>query len=181
MTSIASGGLTAALLFLAGYRGWGKQAFPLISFSVGLLGHASDILIAKRCFSDWRDPGKVSILGFSARHWGKRVAWYLRSLASMSFARHLMVSAVDSLVVGRLTTIACRHLDRAEVMTKRKWLRDPLVAVFVGLVTFNLYVNVLRFSWVYQSDPNVAITVLMTMWLIGVIYYQLDDPAPGNG
>ena len=176
LTSLVSGGLNAAVLFYAGFKGWDPQvSYPVIMFTVGLLGHALDILVAKRCFGGWRDPSKVRILGYSSRDFARRLAWYGRSLVSMSFVRHLMVALLDALVVGKLTEITTDRLDRGKVWTSHKWIRDPLVATFIGLITFNLYVNVLRFAWVYQNDPNISVTVIVSMWLLGVMYYQLDD------
>lgn len=176
LTSILSGGTNAAALFYAGYKGWDpKVSYPLIMFVVGLFGHALDILIAKRCFGDWRNPGQVNILGYTAADFARRVAWYARSLVSMSFVRHLMLAMLDALVVGKLTEIATEKLDAHRAWVDQKWIRDPLVATFIGLITFNLYVNVLRFAWVYNSDPNLSITVIVSMWLVGVMYYQLDS------
>lgn len=176
LTSLLSGGLNAAILFYASFQEWDTRvAYPTIMFSVGLLGHALDVIFAKRCFGEWGNPAKVNILGYTSADFGSRVAWYLRSLVSMSFVRHLMVALLDALVVGKLTEIATARLDRGNLYTKQKRIRDPLVATFIGLITFNLYVNVLRFAWVYQNDPNISITVIVSMWLLGVIYYHLDS------
>lgn len=176
LTSIASGGINAGSLFYASSRGWDtRTAFPVIIFCVGLIGHAMDILIAKRCFSGWKDPDKVEIYGYGPYDWGRRAAWYGRSLVSMSFVRHLMIALLDALVVGKLTEISTSKLDESGGLSWiSKKLRDPLVATFIGLITFNLYVNVLRFAWVYQSDPDVIITIMVSVWLVFVVYYQLD-------
>lgn len=175
MTSVASGGLNAGLLFYAGVKDWDPKVwFPVIIFCVGLLGHALDILLAKRCFGTWTTPSRNVILGFTPSDVGKRVVWYLRSLVSMSFVRHLMLALLDALVVGKLTEITSERMDRAGFKVASK-LRDPLIAVFIGLITFNLYVNVLRFAWVYETEPDLSITVIVSMWLVGVIYFQLDQ------
>ena len=85
------------------------------------------------------------------------------------------MSLLDALVVGTLTEMVTERLDRRGVWSAKKWLRDPLIALFIGMITFNLYVNVLRFAWVYSNDPNISITVIVSMWLLGVMYYQLDS------
>lgn len=177
LTSLFSGGINTGALFYASNRGWDpKTTFPLIMFTVGLIGHAMDIIIAKRCFHSWSNSNVVEKYGYSPPDLRKRVLWYGKSLISMSFVRHLMVALLDALVVGKLTEIASKKLDgrvKTEKRVSNKW-RDPLIATFIGLITFNLYVNVLRFSWVYQTDPDILVTVAVSMWLVFVMYYQLD-------
>lgn len=177
LTSVLTGGAGVALVLYGGQREWPAPALPFVMFGVSLASHFLDIVVAKRCFGEWGGR-KVSVLGFTRPDMLKRLAWYGRSLVSMSFVRFVMIGLLDSLVVARLSEIAGKKLDEWRFGVGWRKLRDPLLVIFIGALTFNLYVNTLRFDWAYSNAPNQAITVLVCMWLVGVIYYQL--PAGGG-
>lgn len=171
-TSVVTGMVNAGLQVSASHAGLDPRvAVPVTLFSLGLVGHALDILLAKRCFPVWSGSGEVEVLGLGPRDFGRRAAWYGRSLLSMSFARYLLLSLLDTLVVSRLSQVATRKLDEYGLLVGQRVYRDPLVVLMIGLITFNLYVNVLRFAWVYESSPNLSLTVILSLWMV----YMLVD------
>eukprot|EP00873_Tetraselmis_striata_P033806 jgi/Tetstr1/454070/TSEL_040989.t1 len=179
VTSGVSGGLTAGLLFYGQHKGWDPDVSrPVTMFSMSVLAYALDVLFAKRCFQLWSNPDHVSVRGYGAADWGHRVLWFLRSLVSMVFVRHLALSLVDSLVISNVTEIASAKLDEMRLLLQNKW-RDVAVTGIVSVITFNMYVNVIRFSWVYSTAPNITITILLSMWLLFVLYYQVGRGGTG--
>lgn len=176
LTSMAMGSVMSATLFYASHRGWNTDvAYPVIMFTTNVIGFALDILVAKRCFNSWSDPKTVEIYGYRGADWGRRAAWYGRSVLSMSFVRNLMLSLLDVLVISNLSKIAVHKL-RGTWLAERvpKKVLDPVVTILMGLLTFNLFVNALRFSWAYQSEPDTLVTVVLAMWLVFVLYFEFE-------
>lgn len=171
VTSIFVGIVYAGTIATASYTGLNQKiAIPVVTFVMNMLGYGTDILIAKRCFNDWDDPSSVSILHFSREDFAERWRWFLRSFVSMMFIRNIVLSLLDALLVAKLSELTTTKLDEVDFMTDQKRVRNILVPLFVSLVTFNLFVNALRFAWVYQIDPDIGLTTLIMFWLVFVIF-----------
>jgi hypothetical protein len=171
LTSVAVAGSMGAIVLTTSPA---PDMYALVSFVFSIVSYLLDIVLAKRCFESWSGDGRVQVIGIKAGEFRDRLAWCGRSLLSMSFLRFLALALLDSLVINMLTKFATAKLDKLKVAVEHKRWRDPVVLFLIGAITFNLYVNVMRFTWVYTPTPSPMVTLIICMWLAFTVVQASD-------
>ncbi|AUF82160.1 hypothetical protein TetV_068 [Tetraselmis virus 1] len=147
-----------------------KWIQPLLNVIASLISYFLDIVFAKVCFQIF-SSGKVEIYSFTKEGLIKRFLWFIRSIPTFNFFRYVIIAILDAIVVRKLTTRIEKLADNHNVMTSHKPIRNTIVTVFISFLTFNLYVNILRFQWAYvESTDNLIITILLMLWLSFMLF-----------
>nr|WRJ69598.1 hypothetical protein TetV2_00149 [Oceanusvirus sp.] len=145
---------------------------PTASVLFNVIGYIFDILIAKKCYVD-HSTGVLKILRYDTKGWIDRLKWLIRSFATLTFVKYCLLTVLDTLMVTKLLERAKRIMNDNDVLTKHKAIRNAAASVLISLITFNLYVNILRFRWAYSAGPDdLVITVILVMWMSLLFFYE---------
>lgn len=175
LNSVVVGTIYVAATLTTGYAGLDQKiAVPVITFVTNLLSYVSDILLSKMCFEKWDEVGKVVILTFSKADASQKFRWLLRSFGSMMFVRNVVLSLLDALLVGKLSEMSRKALDEEKILSgpKYAWVRNAFVTLAISVLTFNVIMNSLRFSWVYEIEPDISVTTIVAFWLVYMITHS---------
>lgn len=173
LASLASGATASGLNFAGMAMGLSPGASSLLAVYIlgNFLTYCFDILFAKREFyipsgygakrSEYEGPVAYGAIGV-------RMAWLLQSMAGPQFFRYVISVIIDTLTGLAILKATIDTLDRNEILMDYRVYRDFGVSSIITLMTFFLFVNVLRFDWAYSdkpgtSDPTMNIVVLA--WL----------------
>lgn len=140
------------------------QVIPILSVFFSLVSYVADILFAKKCFKSF-DSDDGEVIGYGSSTLVRRATWLLNSLMTMSFVRTVLIAVLDAVLNSKLIARGKKFLDRNGVFANNKKIRDTVLVLLVGSVTFNLYVNALRFQWSYSDEGELTTTLLVLMWL----------------
>lgn len=130
----------------------------ITSIAGNLLGFAGDILFAKRCFPEGQG----------------RLEFLVRALFSRTFIRFLLILVIDVVVSSAVTRSILRTLDRLEIQFR---FRDSVVALAVTAITFNVFVNQMRFRYAYAEDVPIQLDVLVFAWSTTLLVLYIDSPS----
>lgn len=175
-THLVSGGVVSGLnVFGIAGLGWSPERSGFVfAYLIGsVLSYSLDILFAKRDFR-MRD-GTVAFVPYGQL--GRRAAWLMRSYAKKHFFRYVVAALLDTIVGLSLLRALITYMDRKRFLADWKW-RDPLAAVAVGVVTFFLFANVLRFDWAYAESDNPVMNMIVLMSTTVVLTTYALSKAP---
>lgn len=188
LASLASGATASGLNFAGIALGLSPAASSLLSVYIlgNLLTYCFDILFAKRDFhipsgyggkrSDYEGPVAYTAIGV-------RMAWLLRSMVGPQFFRYVISVIIDTLTGLAILKTTLDILDEHEILMDYRVYRDFGVSSIITLMTFFLFVNVLRFDWAYsdkpgQSDHTMNIVVLAWLATSMMSFAIIMRPAP---
>jgi hypothetical protein len=172
LMSMISGGTSNALnLFCTQVLG-----MPIILSTViclllfnNILTYTLDILFAKRSFRVRHYQGRPNYEGpIPYGDLATRGAWLLRSFISKQFYRYVITIIIDIFITIVVLRYAIAELDRRKILTDFKY-RNVIVAALISIVSFFLYVNVLRFDWAYADDDQPVFNIIVMMWVTIVV------------
>jgi hypothetical protein len=187
IVSIVVGGIAFAVLFIFEILGISTEsAVVYTSIISNFVGYTGDILIAKQCFDEWEPIGEPSWFNDKGKYvpvqydqWDveKRFIWYIKSLASKSFIRFLLITVIDTLVSLAIIDLVIRSLEKANINFK---FRNSVIAVLVSILVFQVFVNDLRFRFAYTRSQNLTDDILLFTWaslalLIYIVIRKLTD------
>lgn len=159
LTAIISGSCAGGLNEMLLYLGVPVLTSTTISMYIfgNIAAYALDILLAKKKFSN-------KIISYSDIKF--RFQWMLKSFISKMFARFIIVTMVDALIGITILKYLLKKLDEKNIHFK---FRNLIASGVVALFTFLLYVNVLRFDWVYKEDTDHLSNLIVIVWASIVI------------
>ena len=114
----------------------------------------------------------------------------LGRLASDRFGRYIVTILFDMF----FTVILFKHFYSMLVHTAgfskngREWVANAIVSAFIGVITFQVYANMTRFSWAYPSGTDVdgswisgptmllAVVVMDMVYLTSETRVRIDEP-----
>lgn len=187
IVSIVVGGLAFAVLFAFEITGASTEsAVVYTSMISNFVGYTGDILIAKQCFDEWEpigepgwfnDKGKYVPVQYDQWDLEKRFIWYIKSLASKSFVRFLLITVIDTIVSLAIIDLVIRSLENAKINFK---FRNSVIAVLVSIFVFQIFVNDLRFRFAYTRTDNLTDDILLFTWaslalLIYIVIRKLTE------
>lgn len=194
-TSLISGGTAGALNFALTAAGLGPELSALIGLYVigSLVGYSLDILFAKRNFpitstsnaassgsgsgsgkgktKDNTTTTTTAMLPVAYTDFAVRGAWLLKSLVGKHFYRFAITVLLDTMIGIILLQAVVRAMDDRKFLVDFAY-RDALAAGAIGVFTFFLYNNILRFDWAYSNidDPVLNVTILMWTTLAMIVF-----------
>lgn len=170
INSIVGGASAVAVMFFLNLAGVDvSNATWIVNIVVSLMAYILDILFAKQCFES---GGKSVSLQLS-----DRAKWLFHSFFTYTFARVIVLMALDIFVTQSIVNILRRSLDKQGVFTRYRKHRDYVVALLVSLLTFTFYVNYLQFQWAYRERSILVEDVVMLMWcFVGMVSMFVTSP-----
>lgn len=170
--SVLVGILSTGLLMGSQSMGATTETSVVLANLVGnFLGYTGDILIAKQCFDAWNGTEYVPV---KYDQWDvrNRFVWYLKSMASKSFLRFVLTVTIDLIVSLAIIDMVIQVLDDLNIKFR---FRDAIIAGGVSIITFQVFVNEIRFNYAYNRSSNFTHDLIVFMWasLLIVIYVML--------
>lgn len=136
------------------------------------LTYCFDIIFAKSTFYDEIMKREVK---YSFTDMRRRINWLFNSFSKSYMIKFFVSMTIDSIIGLSLMKWIMNMLDDYNILTnteRQKKYRDLLIASLVGILTFFLYLNTLRFSWAYKmSVPNLNLNDIFN--LIIIIWFSL--------
>lgn len=141
----------------------------IASYVIGnLLTYSFDIIFAKKHLSIYGESQVVVPYSDMVT----RLKWVFKSFFSVNFFRFVLTVIIDSLIGLAIRQKVINLLDKHNIYTNHKMIRDMAVTTLVVLATFFLYVNTLRFNWAYTGESNPVIDVIVVAWsTILIMFY----------
>jgi hypothetical protein len=168
ISNVVANGLNLTLTSVFGLPIVASTVFSLQIFN-SIFGYVLDILFAKRSFRVRNYNGMGEYNGpVPYRDLRTRGLWLLRSLVSKQFFRYVITIIIDVVLTVLVLKWAIRELDARNVLMDWKY-RNLLVAVTIAIVSFFLYINVLRFEWAYMDDDQPMFNLIVMMWVTIVV------------
>ena len=166
VTSIVSNGLSQLLIYLTSKTEIKNKdlILYLITFLfANVLSYSLDILLAKDRFNGVEVP--LSDIK-------TRSKYLLEKFLSFQIVRFFVLVCIDVIVVSAIFKKTRKFLDSKDIKFKN---RDQILMVCITFLTFMIYGNTLRFSWVYVDKENTMFDALMFSWLTILFVTALDD------
>jgi hypothetical protein len=136
------------------------------------IGYIIDILFAKKCFID-HSTGVMNLYKYTREGLVDRLKWLIRSFATLSFLKYGMLTLLDTLLVTKLLERTKRLMEDNKILVNHKAIRNAAASVIITSITFNLFVNILRFKWVYTSGPDdIILNTIIVMWMSLLFFYE---------
>lgn len=162
VTSVFSGLISSTVHMLFGVHllnlSAPTSAFWFVYVFGSLLAYSLDIVFAKRTF---KVAGVDRLVPYDDI--GMRLVLLMRSFMTESMWRYAILTIFDTLLGLMLISATIRLLDKKRIMQKHAKMRNALVALAIPLFTFFLYLNPLLFTWAYNLDSPIELTVLITL------------------
>jgi len=147
-----------------------QQSTGLSIYVVGnLVGYVLDLLFAKRKLYMKDENGKPKLI----KNFNDRVVFLLFSFYSKYFFKFLILCIIDTAIGLILLKYAILMLDKHKILVDFKY-RNVLLALIIPSITFGLYVNQLRFNWVYEFKENLVLSIIMYMWLTIILLFTIN-------
>lgn len=187
IASLIVGGISIAVLLTLEHIGVSTESAVIYTNIIGnFVGYTGDVMVAKQCFDEWESLGGSGWFNDNGRYipvkydqWDieRRFIWYIKSLASKSFVRFLLIAVIDTLVSLAIIDLIIQSLDKAKINFK---FRNSVVAVLVAIFTFQVFVNELRFKFAYTRTDNLTDDILLFVWaslamLIYIVIRKLSE------
>ena len=166
VTSIMSNGLSQLLIYLTSKTDIENKdlILYLITFLfANVLSYSLDILLAKDRFNGVEVP--LSDLK-------TRLNYLLGKFLSFQMVRFFVLVCIDVIVVSAIFKKTRKFLDAKNIKFKN---RDQILMVCITFLTFIVYGNTLRFSWVYIDKEDTMFDALMFSWLTILFVTALED------
>lgn len=172
IVSIVVGLLSTGVMLASQAAGGTVEASVVYANIIGnFVGYSGDVLVAKQCFDAWNGEEYVPV---KYDQWDvqKRFVWYAKSLASKSFLRFVLTVTIDIIVSLAIIDLVTQLLEDLGI---KFGLRDTLVAGFVSVFTFQIFVNEIRFNYAYDRSDNFTHDLIVFAWasLLIVLYILL--------
>lgn len=161
ITTVVSGSSANFLNIALKSAGMSVQLSSFISLSIigNFVAYILDIVFAKHSFMI---KGRLTSVPYS--NLMTRFTWLLRSFGDKYFQRFVITVLIDSIIFIAILEYSISILNQSKFMMGFKY-RDVAVAGLVALITFTLYVNILRFDWAYSDTENPLLNILIIVWL----------------
>lgn len=135
------------------------SSFLSLNLIGNLLSYILDILFAKQNFYTGGTVSKISYTDFKTR-----LSWLGSSFFNKYFFRFVITVFLDTIIYLSLLDYTIYLMNSYKLFMDYKY-RDVVLAGIIALVTFVLYVNVIRFDWAYSHEENPLMNVLIIVWL----------------
>ena len=174
VVSILVGLMSTGLMFVSQSAGATVEASVVYASIFGnFIGYSGDILVAKQCFDAW-DADLDSYVPVKYDQWDvqQRFIWYAKSLASKSFLRFILTVLIDIIVSLAIIDLVTQLLDDLKI---NFGVRDTIVAGLVSVLTFQIFVNEIRFNYAYNRSENFTHDIIVFAWasILILIYILL--------
>ena len=166
VTSIVSNGLSQLLIYLTSKTKIKNKdlILYLITFLfANVLSYSLDILLAKDKFNGVEVP----LTDLTTRS-----KYLFEKFFSFQIVRFFVLVCIDVIVVSAIFRKTRKFLDHKNIKFKN---RDQLLMIVITFLTFIVYGNTLRFSWVYVDKENTMFDALMFSWLTILFVTALED------
>lgn len=150
VSGLSSGGLNQMLMYL-NVPVLYSTTLSIYIFG-NILAYTIDILFAKRKFLN-------KIVSYSDISY--RFQWLLNSFISIVFVKFILVALIDTLLGITLLKFLLKQMDDRKIHFK---FRNLIMSGAVAVFTFFLYVNILRFDWVYKENTDDLSNVTVVTW-----------------
>lgn len=126
------------------------------------LGYVFDILFAKEKFRDVLSGvmKRVPYTDFKTR--GR---WLRKSFYQKYFFRFVISVIIEAITGIAILNAIIQYMDYHHIWKEWK-LRNAAVGIFVAIINFVLFVNILRFDWAYNEDENPMLDMIVLMWMV---------------
>lgn len=170
IVSVIVGLISTGILVGAQAVGASTEASVVYANLIGnFLGYTGDILVAKECFDAWTGSEYVPVK-YDQWDLQNRFVWYVKSLASKSFLRFVMTVTIDLIVSLAIIDLVTQLLDDLNVKFR---FRDAIVAGGVSMVTFQIFVNEVRFNYAYKRASSFTHDLVVFMWASVLIVFYI--------
>lgn len=184
-TSLTTAICTTLAFFCVHYLGLKNEKTynNFIAYVGGFASYSADMLISKQCFQDWKNSEKISNFGYDSNGIKSRLGYYVKSLRSSMFARFMFLNVLETQVVMSIANLlekqfdsttwtgVFRVLEKVKHNSVLKAMRDTIFIMIVNALTFFMFSNLARFSWVYVPRPDVTTTLVLAMWFVFMMFY----------
>lgn len=141
-----------------------QSTFISLYIFANLIGYTLDILFAKEKLFIKNYNGTKNFYGkIPFNDYNTRLNFLIYSFFSKHIIRFIIISLLDSIIGLILLKYIINILDEYEVLMNWEY-RDLVVAALVVSVTFNLYLNHLRFDWAYEHKDNFNTNLIIYSW-----------------
>ena len=124
-----------------------------------VLAYSLDILLAKTHFND-------KFVAYD--NVNERLMYLFKSYLSSNFIKFLITVIIDVMLIYTIFEKIKAYFDRKNIIFK---YRDSLIAGSISLMTFTLFINVLRFKWAYvKSDFTTDLIVYAWLGISSMIF-----------
>lgn len=118
-----------------------------------LLTYMLDIVIAKRLFGGIEIPYTEVCARFK---------FFALSLLGPMLHKFVVASIIEAAIVYVALNRAIRACDHRGIHFP---LRDPILAGIIASITFILFMNILRFNWVYEENDSMLMNCVILSWM----------------
>ena len=140
-----------------------KSTFLSMYLFGNILAYSLDIMFAKEKLFINKKYGKISLKDYNTRS-----KFLLYSFVNKYFARYMILGIIDSIIGLILLKFLIKLTDKYEILVDWEY-RDVAIAAFVVTLTYQLYLNTLRFDWAYEYKENFLLNILIYIWFTLII------------
>jgi hypothetical protein len=126
------------------------------------LGYVLDILFAKERF---RDVLSGVLMPLPYTDFRTRFRWLRKSFVQKYFFRFVISVIIEAITGIAILSAIIQYMDYHGIWKDWK-LRNAAVGIFVAIVNFVLFVNILRFDWAYNEVENPLLDMIILMWMV---------------
>lgn len=164
ITSLVSGIFSQSLIYLTGKTEieHKQTIIYVITFVLAnILSFMMDILFAKDKF----DGKIIHITDFKFR-----LDYLMKKIISYQIIKFFIVVVIDVIIVDTIYRRLIVIMDRNKLDFK---YRNELILFSLTTLSFTIYVNTLRFKWVYCDNTGLNTNLIVLMWATVLIVFKL--------
>lgn len=172
VVSIVVGFISTGILVISQTLGASIETSVLITNILGnFIGYTGDVVVAKQCFDEWDGENYIPV-NFDQWDIRRRFLWYLKSLISKSFIRFILTVVIDTMVSLAIIDLVTKLLDDLKIVFR---FRNSLIAGVVSILTFQVFVNEIRFNYAYTRATDFTNDLIVYMWasILLILYILL--------
>lgn len=147
-------------IYLTNYvtKSYKSQTRTVVSFLTlfvfgNIISYCFDIMFAKSTF----DLVDVPYSDYSTR-----LIWLLKSFFTIQFIKFMLTVILDIIIIYTVFEHLQKLMNKYDINFV---YRDGIIVSLLSLITFFLYVNLLRFHWAYNTDVHPWMDVTIYAWI----------------